>query len=286
METNEVKYFIQTAQTKNLRKAAEIMAVSPSAVSKAIGRLEQELETKLIERVGRNLALTKAGHFFAKQGAEFLALERQIVMNHNKNYSDLEIKIVGPELPLSQWGHLITKKIIKTNPSAQIKFKTTTNQRGLDLVNSYQADFALFTVEKKIKKDQNLIKNLGTFSFKIFSSKNHHLAKKNKIEIIDILNEKFALTNSNALSLFNKKTQTDGWPINNKFNRKKLLLTDSLKALDSVLLNGLAISYLPDFYGQNLGLKEINIKGFPYKKTLSVYLCRNKYGLNNIWSSL
>lgn len=285
METVEIKYFLQTAKEKSVRKAAEVIGISPSAISKAIGRLEQELEIKLIEKVGRNLVLTAAGKQLERQGAEFLALERQIVESHNKINDDLIIKIVGPELPLSYWGVKIAKKISESYPKVKVSFKVTTNQEGLDMVNSFDADFALFSSTKTIKRDKSLITKLSDFTLKTFASNQHPIAKKKNVSVKDITLQSFALTNPDAFSLFSEKLQRDGWR-DDKFPRKNFIFTDSLKGLDSVLEEGLAISYLPDFYGEKLGLKEINVTGCPYTCSLSVYLCRNKYGLSEIWSLL
>ncbi|MDA0787255.1 MAG: LysR family transcriptional regulator, partial [Proteobacteria bacterium] len=59
--TRSLEMFDAVAETGSFRAAAERLAVSPSAVSKAISELETRLGARLIARTTRSLALTEAG---------------------------------------------------------------------------------------------------------------------------------------------------------------------------------------------------------------------------------
>lgn len=54
-------YFIEVAAQGNLRKAAEVLHVSPSAIHRQIQGAEQQLETELFERLPTGMKLTAAG---------------------------------------------------------------------------------------------------------------------------------------------------------------------------------------------------------------------------------
>jgi DNA-binding transcriptional LysR family regulator len=54
-------YFIELAAQGNLRKAAEVLHVSASAIHRQIVQAEQELETELFERLPTGMKLTAAG---------------------------------------------------------------------------------------------------------------------------------------------------------------------------------------------------------------------------------
>jgi DNA-binding transcriptional LysR family regulator len=56
-----VEYFRVAARTQSIRRAAEELHVSPSALSRQIAQLEDQLETPLFERLPRGLRLTSAG---------------------------------------------------------------------------------------------------------------------------------------------------------------------------------------------------------------------------------
>ncbi|MEK9966900.1 MAG: LysR family transcriptional regulator, partial [Rhodospirillaceae bacterium] len=71
--TRSLEMFDAVAETGSFRAAAERLAVSPSAVSKAISELETRLGARLIARTTRSLALTEAGTAYHASVASALA---------------------------------------------------------------------------------------------------------------------------------------------------------------------------------------------------------------------
>jgi len=61
MSIDRLKYFATVVETKNLRKAAEIVGISPGSMSKAITTLEHELGHKLLCPDGRGISITEKG---------------------------------------------------------------------------------------------------------------------------------------------------------------------------------------------------------------------------------
>jgi DNA-binding transcriptional LysR family regulator len=61
MAIDKLRYFAVVVETRNLRKAAEILAITPGSLSKAIGSLEVELGVKLLRPEGRGIDITDAG---------------------------------------------------------------------------------------------------------------------------------------------------------------------------------------------------------------------------------
>lgn len=64
MELTQLKYFQAMAKCHHFTQAAEEMAISQSALSRSIQKLEQELGVALFERHGRTSELTEAGQKF------------------------------------------------------------------------------------------------------------------------------------------------------------------------------------------------------------------------------
>ena len=56
--------FVAAAETRSFRKAAARLGLTPSAVSKAISRLEQDVGARLLNRSARNVTLTDEGESF------------------------------------------------------------------------------------------------------------------------------------------------------------------------------------------------------------------------------
>lgn len=64
MELRQLRYFVAVAELEHISEAAENLHVAQSAISRQIANLEEELGTKLFERVGRNVKLTPIGKTF------------------------------------------------------------------------------------------------------------------------------------------------------------------------------------------------------------------------------
>lgn len=72
MNLNQLHYFVKLAQIEHYTRAAEELNISQPSLSHAIGMLESELGTKLFEKRGRNVVLTRYGSFFREYAEQAL----------------------------------------------------------------------------------------------------------------------------------------------------------------------------------------------------------------------
>lgn len=61
---SDISTFVRAAETGNFTRAARVLRLTPSAVSKSVARLEAELGVKLFHRSPRQITLTGDGEFF------------------------------------------------------------------------------------------------------------------------------------------------------------------------------------------------------------------------------
>ena len=73
-QLDDLPIFIATVEQQGISAAGEHLGIAKSTVSKAINRLEEALEVKLMERNSRNLRLTSEGEAFYRHG--LLVMER------------------------------------------------------------------------------------------------------------------------------------------------------------------------------------------------------------------
>lgn len=62
--------FVTVVEMRSMQAAAEKLAITPSAITQTIQKLENELGMKLLNRTTRSLALTDAGELFYKYAAQ------------------------------------------------------------------------------------------------------------------------------------------------------------------------------------------------------------------------
>jgi len=79
MDLIRLKYFLVLTQTEHLRKASEILGITPPALSKAIKLLELEIGEQLTVSEGRGLKITDKGREVAKLVSE--SVEHLLTIN-------------------------------------------------------------------------------------------------------------------------------------------------------------------------------------------------------------
>ncbi len=96
MNTDQLKSFIQVAENLNFARAAEILKITQSAVSRQIHSLEDELGTKLLHRTTRTVSLTPAGISFledAKNVMGRLKVAGQKIQRHQS--TNIQVLTIG-----------------------------------------------------------------------------------------------------------------------------------------------------------------------------------------------
>lgn len=84
MDIRALQYFVETARLSSFSRAAEVLHVTQSAVSKKVRYLEDEVDAQLLIRQGRGLHLTDTGRIVFEQAQEILqAMTRLSTELHN-----------------------------------------------------------------------------------------------------------------------------------------------------------------------------------------------------------
>ena len=81
MELRQLATFIRVAQFKSFSRAAESLGYSQSAVTVQIRQLEEELDTRLFDRMGKRIALTDTGERFFSHACDVMNQVNQARMS-------------------------------------------------------------------------------------------------------------------------------------------------------------------------------------------------------------
>lgn len=96
MNTQQLESFIQVAENLNFTRAAEILNITQSAISRQINSLEAELGTKLLLRSTRTVTLTPAGIGFLNDAKEiYTKLQFTTAKIRNHEQSNIQILSIG-----------------------------------------------------------------------------------------------------------------------------------------------------------------------------------------------
>lgn len=91
METDRLKYFCAIVDAGSLTKAAEVLGVSHSGLSKAMSVLQDELGFKLLSPRGRGLELTEKGKSLYEQSRQILQMVNSLKVQTASHTQSLRI---------------------------------------------------------------------------------------------------------------------------------------------------------------------------------------------------
>lgn len=290
MEMFELKYFLAVAQVENVNKAAKNIHVSPGSLSKAIARLESELHTFLFFRSGRSIKLTPEGLLLKKKASHILQLEEDARLELvGSELGSLSIYISSEEILQTKYGIEILKKIENLYPLAKIQFLVRTDAQAVEQVICGDAHMAILTSEPP---SELTTRTLARVDFKACASKSHPLVKKygsKTIPVEEVLKYPFVSPDSTLLGKITKSNSIDGWR-DIKLPRQIKYKVGGLKMIESLISEGHALGYVPDFFADSCHFIPLNVSGCPYTCQQTVRLvCKDPKRLDwlsQFWKSL
>lgn len=265
MEIFELKYFLAVANIENVNRAAEAINVSAGSLSKAISRLEDELQTPLFFKTGRGIRLTPEGLILKKKAAQILQMEEDIKVElRGKESSSLNIFISSEEILQSHFGIDIIQIISKLYPQAKLLFLIRSDEKAIEQVKNGESHLAIITSDAPVGLHSKI---LSKVEFKTTASKNHPLFKKygsqKSIPIEELLQHSFVSPDSAVLGKITKSDSIDGWR-DDKFPRQIKYKVCGLKLMENLVRSGAALAYLPDYFQESANLEVLKVTGCPY----------------------
>lgn len=88
MELHQIRYFLATAETGSVSRAAERCRVAQPSLSQQIRKLEDDLGVRLFDRQGRGMALTEAGRAMLPKARRILAEVRDVHEHLRRDVAD------------------------------------------------------------------------------------------------------------------------------------------------------------------------------------------------------
>lgn len=194
MNLQQLEYFKKIAETENFTTAAVAVSVTQPALSKAISKLETELNVPLFERNGRNVKLTTFGKAFLKHAN--LALmeiekgidELQDMLNPNKGI----ISISSTYCIGTYFMPFIISDFLNCCPNTKFQFNHQSTPEILKDLKYGKIDLGFYDNVDDIHK-LNEVKSIPVKKeeYVLIVSKNHPLSKETVVSLKDLKDESF-----------------------------------------------------------------------------------------------
>ncbi|MCG8614480.1 MAG: LysR family transcriptional regulator [Pseudomonadales bacterium] len=134
--------FVTTCQQMNLTQCAELMGLPKSTVSKAITKLEEHLETKLLERSTRKIQITEAGQIVYDRAAQLVNEFRSLTQDIQKMEQQVQgmLRISAPPTLGGFLTNYVLTPFMKRWPKIKVSLELS---YGFDDLFSQGFDLAL-----------------------------------------------------------------------------------------------------------------------------------------------
>ena len=242
MDWDKLKIFHAVTQAGSFTKAAEVLNLSQSAISRQIQSLEYELKTTLYERHARGLSLTENGEILYKTANEVISKIKDVESDLMDKKDKPSGKIVVTTV-VGFGGIWLTPRIqefMEKNPNIEVELIVTDQE--LDL-STREADIAIWMRQPK---------QLNYIQKKIIDI-NYHIYGSSKYL------EKYGVPRTaKDLDKHNLITYGRGTPsplsqkewilkLGTKIKRKSVMKVNNIYALLLAVDSGVGLAALPDY---------------------------------------
>ena len=180
MDLLQLTYFSSVAENDSMNQAAEKLNVSQSTLSVSIKKLEEELNVKLFQKIGRKNRLTDAGQILLNGAKEILDSTYRL----RCKMLQFEIKdsnVLNIVADYSQMALRSTELFSKCYPDIKVNLKRISQNEGVPCLINGQADiwFSHSDPENSLLYTECLLSDIML----ICVNQDHRLAGYNKISI-------------------------------------------------------------------------------------------------------
>ena len=246
---------VHLASTLSFTKTAKHYYITQPVLSKHISNIEKEVGFKLFTRGKNGVHLTSVGRSFVTDLSDVLdsyddALERASFLASGKNSTINMAYLFGASIRILP-GAL--KEFRRKHPHTEVKYSSVEIDVVPNLFDSNKIDFAITSDLNKFDDERFNWINLYQDSLCLVAPKNHILAKKEIIEIEDLIGQEIVLPRSSFMTNEAMYISEMLAPISEKIKPKRLIgdLASITMAIMSERTVAIEFSHLRHFFDED-----------------------------------
>lgn len=200
MELRDIEYFAVVAEHAHLGRAAAALGLSQPALSKSLRRLESVLQTKLVKRTPKGVELTP-------EGSTLLARVRELrvsLQNVTREISEVgegrvgRLRVgAGPAIS-EQFLSAVFAAILESSPRCALQVILSDNDLMIPTLLNGELDLIINYQPPRLP-DGLTFERLFTDRHVVSVSADHPLAKKRRVTLRELANERWAVSEATLL---------------------------------------------------------------------------------------
>ncbi|RFP23230.1 LysR family transcriptional regulator [Duganella sp. BJB488] len=284
MNLSDLRVFVSAARRPSLGAAALELHLTPSAVSKALKRLEDSLGKSLFDRSAKQLVLNDSGQLLLARAQTLLALADQAKADLMGERAAVDCRVAGPAILLWRHGQMLSQAL-RAYPEASLRMQAMFEDEALAALLRGDINAAIVTgdvIEGRGEhwSDEWQVTPLGSVTLHLVAGQHHPLvaslppAPLLEADTAQVLAYDFACPSRSLFCGVQRGARSDGWR-DDQLPRKIRYWTDDLQLLLALVKSGEALAYLPDFALADPELRRVHVTDCAFECVEQVALVWN-----------
>ncbi|MCP5073525.1 MAG: LysR family transcriptional regulator [Rhodobacteraceae bacterium] len=241
MNLRHLKYFLATAESGQVSRAASELNISQSSVTNAIQELEAILGVQLFQRSASGMELTDVGREFLASSYEILNKveeAKKLTLKRSDKRGKISIAatytVIGYFLPY----HL--DRLAQIHPNLEVQLHELNRESIEEGLLANRFDLAV-VLTSNISNPELEKETLLRSTRRLWVSSNHDFAQQTRVSFEDISKENYIMLTVDEAA----HTSMKYWSLTNHQPKVKLR-TSSVEAVRSMVANGQGVTILSD----------------------------------------
>lgn len=249
MELRNITTFVKAAEVQSFTRAAEQLGYSQSAVTVQIRQLEEELEVRLFERIGKKVRLTEEGNRFWESALEILKRIDGVKADlHPSDKMSGALRVATAEsLLCSILAPVLPRFAAETaggsgHSEVEVCVRTGTIDRLFEMVRQNDADL-LFFLDKKTRMPEwePVFERREPIVF--VAGAENPIAREKHISVDRVMQEAFLLTEKGVSYRYDLEQELIGRGV----ELHPFLETGNTELIVNLVQQNLGVSFLPEY---------------------------------------
>ena len=243
LSLRQIRYFIATAETGQVSRAAIDLHVSQSAITTAIKGLEEMLGTKLFERQSHGVALTYEGSQFLQHAKHIMATVDEALQMSGRANTNIagRIRLAVSYTVAGYFLPAYLPRFARGFPNIEIRLIETDRARIEEGIIDGTFDLSLMLTSNLANQEDISYENLIHSRRRLWTGVNHRFLNRPAVSFQDVAGEPYIMltvdeASNTALRYWNRTP----------YRPRVIFKTSSVEAVRGMVASGMGVSILSD----------------------------------------
>ena len=240
MNIRKLNIFYKTAEYLNMSKVAKEMYISQPSISQCISEIEEEIGTKLFDRIGKRLYLTHEGKIFYDYTRRILNIYEEgvnILKDSKVNSGKITVG-VSTTIGIYIMPYII-KKFNEKEKDIEISLIIDNKYNIEELILNNKVDIGF--IEGKAESSEIILKEIWKDELVFISAIDHEWKEKKYLTVKDLVNNKFIIREDGS----GTRERFEDFLNNNNIKFDSYIELSNLEAIINYVKLNIAVSCVP-----------------------------------------